>query len=653
MLRSTLPLTALIVAAALLVTTDVSAQDASLVDITSNVTYDLDTEDGPVNVAWQVSVLNNDPATSSSGEDGSVVFYNSVSIPILRGAESITAVDEGGEELNISVDESSEFSIVSATIEFAERLFYEDTYRFDVRYEIAESREESILVTPAFMFLPIVASGDEATVTVVSPPEGEWESVLQAQDCEQDGATFFCSGSDGAYIAAVAEVSRPSAVSSLALQAEVEGQTLDINLTYFQGEEPSAEHLRELIPAALPVIEDVFGFAYDGPSTINIRQGGRYAVLGYEGITQCSAESCEIIISPVSDDITVIHELAHLWTDIYSERWLSEGFAQLIAEEAAAALPEGLVRSHPPARPADPVNLPLDQWGDVESIVGAAEEQIAIENAGYELSLRFLKTLQFEVGNSVLRDVNIAIAASGRQADSRSYMDLIEDTSNRNLDQLFLTWVFSSEYEGIIALRREARDRLSGLETRVLLEGLPEGATEGIREDILDWNFESALSRLASVEADIATYNELAEELGALTGEASSLGLTMPPGMSEALDSWEFGDVRLAMSDARDAIEAYRAARIKVFSDRNLWERFGLLGSDPEGELDRAAAEFAAGQFQTSIDTSRSAANTVDNAATVALRRVLIVTGIFAAFGLIILAAAWFSHIRDRQLADQ
>lgn len=653
MKRALLPLAVVLFAAAVF-PSGAFAQDPDLVHIVSDVTYDLRTNDGPVSVDWQIRVENNDPSTAPGGNGGSLVFYTNVAIPVLRGADAISARDSGGNELNVAVDESSNASVVSAKIDFAERLFYEDSYELAVQYEIPPVREQSVLVTPAYIFLPIVASGDEATVTVVAPPgDGEWETVLEAQDCERDGFSFTCSGSEGAYIVATAEVSRPGAVASVPIQAELQGQTINIELTYFQGEEATVDHLRELIPASLPVIEDLFGFPYNGPASVNVAQGGRQSILGYEGLTQCSDESCEIIISPVADDITVIHELTHLWTDIYSERWLAEGFAELYADETASRLPPQLVTSQRQPRVSPAVDLRLDEWGEVISVIEAAEDQIAVENAGYDLSLRFLQTLRLELGNSVLRDVNVMIAESGAPADSRVYMDLVEDTSGRNVDQLFRDWVFAEDDGPLLDLRRQARDRLAELERRVLVEGLPEGATAGIRELVLAWDFTSAMSKLDAVEEDVATYNELSQQLGEIAGEASSAGLTLPSGIASALERWEFGNVRLALADAGEAVDVFRSASARVKSPRDLWQRFGLLGSDPDSQLEEAEVSFAAGQFQASIDSARAAEQTVDRAWTVALRRVLIVAGIFAAFGLIILAAVWASHLRERGLADQ
>ncbi|MFQ5473976.1 MAG: hypothetical protein ACE5FA_13990, partial [Dehalococcoidia bacterium] len=294
-----------------------------------------------------------------------------------------------------------------------------------------------------------------------------------------------------------------------------------------------------------------------------------------------------------------------------------------------------------------------DQWGEVSSVIGADAGELAIENAGYDLSLRFLETLRFETGSSVLRDVNAAIAASDEAVDSRRYIDLVEEISGRNVDQLFATWVFPKTYDTVLESRRIARDRLADLETRALVENLPEGATTDIREYVKAWRFDSAVKALDDIDANVARYNSLSDQLIDMASQASSLGLLFPGTVADSLDLWQFDDARLALAGAQDAMDAYSAAREAVFSDRDIWERFGLLGSDPDGQLNDAASSFAAAQFQTSIDRSEAAVATIEDASTVAVRRVLIVTGIFAFAAVIILAAVWASVARDRELADR
>ena len=632
---------------------DTSAQDQDLVHIRSDVQYDLRSGADPISVSWQITVENRDPSTSNQDSGDSIAFYDSVSIPFLRGAESVQAFDADGESLGVTIDETNDASIISGNVEFAERLFFEETYALSLTYQLPEElREQSLLVTPSYVFVPIVASGDEATITITPPQGGEWETIIEPEDCEADGLTFTCSGSESGYLVATAESSRPNAVSSFPLQVELQERTLSFTVTYFEGDEPFANHLRELIPAALPIIESHYGFAYTGATDVKVTQGGRQSVLGYEGIASCAESGCEIVVSPIADDATIIHELAHLWSSIYSERWLSEGFAQLVADETVGALPPNLVRGEAPRPLSAEVDLPLDEWGEVSSVIGANADELTIENAGYDLSLRFLEALRFEIGSSALKRVNAAIAASGTAADSQRYIDLVEEAHGLNVDQLFATWVFPDSYNTVLESRRTARDRLTDLETRALVEDLPQGLAAEVREHVSAWRFDSAVEALDAIDANIARYHSLSDQLIDLASEASSLGLSFPGIVADSLDLWQFDEADLAMSGAQDALDAYRTARETVFSGRSTWERFGLLGSNPEGQLDDAASSFAAAQFQTSIDRSEAAVVTIENASTVAVRRVLIVTGIFAVAAIIILAAVWASIARDGELAD-
>ena len=59
-----------------------------------------------------------------------------------------------------------------------------------------------------------------------------------------------------------------------------------------------------------------------------------------------------------------------------------------------------------------------------------------------------------------LQAVNRNIATSGKPADSRRFMDLMEEATGKNMDNLFLVWVFPDSYGQVLADRREARDRL-------------------------------------------------------------------------------------------------------------------------------------------------------------------------------------------------
>ncbi len=622
------------------------ASAASPLAVTSRVTYDLKPEEGPVRVSWDVSVTNNDPATVRNS------YYDNLRLPVLRGATGITASSAAGASLTVALDDSGVEPIAVASVKFDKRLFYRDSYSFSLSYEIGAARSESLLVTPYYVYLPLLASGDEATVTLNTPSGPDWSTTVKASECSPSGgSTYTCHGSSSVYVAAFAEVVRPDALASSTFDAALAGTSVHVTLRYFPGEEAFANHSREIITAVLPVIEDVAGFSYQGRPALKVAQGGLQATLGNEGVTTCGDSECDIVVSPVGDDYTTIHELAHLWTGIFSKRWLAEGFAQLMAEDAASRLPAGLVQGQPPRWQPSAIELQLDDWEDAGASIAATEEERLRQEAGYDRSLRFLYLLRFQLGTNLLKRVNAAIAAEGKPADSRRYLDLLEDTSGRRVDDLFAQWVFPSSYGTILADRRQARTRLAELERRAAEEGLSGDVPAAIREQVAEWRFDEALPALDAAEAGLQRYGALKADLSRLGTDAAAAGLSLPETGESYLRRWDFDGAESFLRAARSALEAYTAAAAKVHAHRSLWERFGLLGSDPEGTLRSAAEAFAAGDFTGAEDRAAAAADRVASTGTIALRRLLVVAGVLAFFAIVVLAAVWIARIREREFA--
>ncbi len=622
-----------------------------LVRVTARVSYAIDPDLGPIHVSWNVDLLNNDPRTAP--QDGGVIaFYDSYPLPILRGATDISALSSSGTPLLVSQDDTSPGPLVTATVGFDRMLFYQDSYSFTLDYDLPSAREESLLVTPYYIFLPLIASGDDVAVSVSTPAPGSpWESVLEPVDCAQNGSAFTCSESKSVHLAAFAEVSRADATGNIALDLSLQQRDISLTITYFQGEETWAQHLQELLAPALPLIEGLYGFPYSGPFAVNVAERGRQVILGYEGLTSCDPQAaCDVAVSPIADDYTVLHEIAHLWSDVYGRRWLAEGFAEFIAHEAADRLPPDLLQGSPPSRGPSDLDLRLDEWGDVTSIITASEEERRTEDAGYERSLEFLQLVEDAAGLQALQQTNAAIAAiaaAGQPADSRTFMDTLEDTSGQNLDQLFAQFVFPDSLRPTLDARRQARDRLAVLTGRAQAEGLSPDVPDAIRRDIAAWNFDPALAALDRAEAALATYTEVKDPLATLRTDVAAAGLPFPQSIDAAVSRWDFEAVRLSISAARQALDAYTVARAKVDEPRNLWERFGLLGGDPDGTLDDASRAFGRGDFQAAVDKANDAASAVDGASRSALIRLTIAMTVLAGLTVAVAAALWVSRRRS------
>ena len=613
-----------------------------LLVITADVSYDIRPDSGPVHVSWQVLVDNRDPQTAEQ-QSGTIFFYDSLSLPVLRGADNMTA-RAAGVSLPVSL-ETGDGPIVDADVSFHRRLFFGHTYSFSLDYDLPPVRDDSLLVTRYYVFLPAVSFGQESTVSITTPSDSAWEVNLEPGDCGA-GPVFACraSSADEVTLAALAEVSRPDAAVTVTIPSPIGG--VGITLTYFQGEKEWAQHLQELVTAALPVMEELYGFPYAGPPTVDISERGRQIILGYEGLTSCDAAACDIAVSPVADDVTALHELAHLWSDIYDKRWLAEGFANLIAIKTAAILGPGIARGGAGPPEGSTLDLRLDDWGAVTSLIAAAPEEEAIQQAGYVLSFRFLRLLEDTVGLEALQATNAALAGDTAPADSRRFMDALEEASAQNLDSLFLQRVFPDSFAPVLAQRREARDRLAALSAAVAADGLEANPLEAIREEIDAWLFEEALAALEEAEAGFKAYLGLKGELSSLREAVENAGLGFPRTIEAAIAGWRFAELERLIGDAEDALAAYTRARERVDERRGLWQRIGLLGRDPEGALDRAADGLERGDFEGSLRDSGRAFDMVDGAGRAALVRLLIVLGGVVALAAGAAAIIWFQRRR-------
>jgi hypothetical protein len=647
-LRRLLPPLALAIVLAFL-TLPLSPQTShasQLLIVTSDVSYDIRPDTGPVHVSWEVRVDNQDPETVER-EFGTVYFYDSLTLPILRGSANLSA-RSGPATLPVSLDPSSDGPLVTATVSFDRMLFFSDTYSFSLDYDLPSARDDSLLVTPYYVFLPAVSLGDQSTVSISTPSDQAWEVDLEPVDCTGPGPTFTCpaSSADQLHLAAFAEVSRPDAAVTITIATPLSG--VDVTLTYFQGEDAWARHLQELVTAALPPLEELYGLPYPGPPAINIAERGGQIVLGYEGLASCDVASCDIDISPIADDITALHEMAHLWSDIYDNRWLDEGFAQLIAFRAAQRLGPDLVQGSTDPRPPTTLDLRLDEWDYVTYSIDATPEQKTNEEAGYDRSFRFLRLLEDTVGLDTLQATNADLAEDAAPADSRRFLDTLEDISGQNLDDPFLQWVFPDSFAPVLEQRRQARDRLDALTIAVQDEGLDPSPPEAIQPDVTAWRFDEALAALDDAEADLQIYLALKGQLASLREAVQTAGLPFPRTIDEAITNWQFSSLEDTLIDAEAALAAYSRAREKVDQPRNPWQRFGLWGRDPEAPLSAAATAFAASDFPKTITESEDAYDMIDGAGTTALTRLLIPLAVLAALAVAVAAALWLWRRRRR-----
>jgi hypothetical protein len=219
----------------------------------------------------------------------------------------------------------------------------------------------------------------------------------------------------------------------------------------------------------------------------------RQVILGYEGLTTCVG-SLQVNIA----DRGRLHGAARAGASWFGlcEKLALRGFRAVRVCAGGAILPAGLVTGSPPVRQQASVELQLDDWGEVVSVIGASEDDLAVENAGYYRSHRFLDQLEFELGVESLRRTNQVIGQDGSPADSRRFMDVLEEVSGRDNDALFQEWVFPASLDPLLADRREARDRLTNVIARAQENELTEDVPAQIQEQVDAWLFQEAFVAL-------------------------------------------------------------------------------------------------------------------------------------------------------------
>ncbi|HEY8490123.1 MAG TPA: hypothetical protein VIO14_03935 [Dehalococcoidia bacterium] len=578
------------------------------------IRYEVRPESRTVHVRVNAHLVNNDPQTRRQ-QDRPSSYYYVLDFPVPQGATNIRAVDAAGSQLRVTPKgtESSFWSI--ASVFFAQPLYYGGTYDFTLEYDLTTDRDSDILVTSGYITFPALPAGDTSTVQI-AVPGSPYQASVDHPDCQQQSATEYrCPVADPESFVAWVEVFRPDQRESTSGQVEVGGRQVTVEVSYFTGEEAWAGQVLELFRRGLPLLEQLNGHPYSRADTIRVVEARRFDTGGYAGTaTDSCGNACTIQLLPTSGNVTALHEIAHLWSHIYRKRWISEGVAQALAERAAVILGLPLDDRLPELSQVSPMDLPLDRWEAPATVPLPTPRDQQAEMYGYIKSAAFMKLLLETVGLDALKAANATLAAEGQPADSRHFMDVLEETSGQVLDSLFTTWVFPPSEAELVQARRAARDRYARLLEAAAGQGL--GEPEAVQRLLRAWDFPAANARMDQAEQ-------------ALSQHATNLEAMAAHGLTEGdrfRTLWETEEPATALEFARGqdaAVQAMARAEERVQGPRDVWERIGLVGSDPKAKLERARSAFAADDPALAEQLAREAEREWANAGAAGRRRVI------------------------------
>ncbi len=429
------------------------------------------------------------------------------------------------------------------------------------------------------------------------------------------------------------------------LKVDAGGRSIDLVVRGWRDDPAWAGRIGGLFRKALPQLTREIGLPWPETQPTVVQEAVSRAAGGYAGLFAPAERRIEVAYW--ADPLVVLHEAAHGWFNggLVADRWASEGFASLYAQRAAAKLK---VRDTSPKLTAavGKAAIPLNAWPNTAGIDGGAD--LPTETYGYAASLALARAIAERAGDDALKRVWAeasarvgayqpeTAAAFGDAGDAetvdgppdwRNLLDLLETETGKDFTDLWRQWVVRPEEAGLLDARAEARTAYA----RTLALAGDWRLPPGIRDALRSWQFDAAEQQLADARTVLA-------QRGAIESLAARGSLTLPPAVQQ---QFQAGDMAGASREA----EAERTAMLTVIQatdarvhDDDLMSRIGMLGEDPEGDIATAKAAFTAGD----LATAQSAADDAYRAWTAAWqegrRRAVLLTAVLA--GTLVLVAA-------------
>ncbi|MBI2765031.1 MAG: hypothetical protein HYX53_03875 [Chloroflexi bacterium] len=483
------------------------------------------------------------------------------------------------------------------------------------------------------------------------------------------------------YSAFVQSITDPNLRGTLEADVTLTRGPVKVTLRYFRRDEAWAEKEFAMAKAALPKLEQTYGFNYPR-DTILIRQSHFIQAIGAAGIAFPDDGQVLITNTGTIDEEVTVHELAHLWAgQNLQTAWLWEGLAEYGLRSVAPSLN---------ITPRDwkwqsyGYKDPLATWWDGSAIRNS--------NYWYGKAGAFWFAYQEAIGGPAMMNAVLARLddyPAQLPVDGRWFMDRGEEVSGANLDALFLAWVWRPETATTtLADRRVAHDQVKLLTARAGALGFT-GLPSDIQSNLDTWTFGPVPDQLARAGKILDSYD-------AVLAKAAEAGLPpVPGGVARAWAEQPLAGVAAAVEDQRQAIDAiirsaaalqglpedapamkalatarekYAAgdlaaaekaaasastlvsnqiaagkmievAKLKQSSFKpSFFAKVGLYFVDPAGDLAKAEAAYAGGDPTTALKLSGSAYDGWNDASARGVQRLAILTGLMCAFTL----AVWW-----------
>ena len=241
-------------------------------------------------------------------------------------------------------------------------------------------------------------------------------------------------------------------LESISTVVHMQERDLPVTVYYYAGEEEWGNHIFNITVEALPILEDLAGFPYPHEFDVVIYPKRSEDTRGWnaqnnmrEGIWINRDTFTPKIITDWAHTAVIIHENVHYWSNdaIYEKPWLKEGYAEFFAHLALERMgrkEDALHRKNEWLSTVD-VNryydIPLDTFEYEASGPGNETTLLA-----YSKSALFCYEIYEKYGIEPIQKINDYLYQNGVTADSFEYMNLLEEYTKADQEELFMEWVF-------------------------------------------------------------------------------------------------------------------------------------------------------------------------------------------------------------------
>ncbi len=473
-----------------------------------------------------IDLINHDPTTRKR-KRGSYYYYDRLFWLLPKGASDIRAERGDGTRLTVRRKKKErEYDLY--TIRLRRQLTYNQKTRIELEYVIVKA-QPPFYVSPNVVSVPLFQlDGQQEWVTsgkiFLRFPKG-FEISQFTDYCEVNDINSTVTCDEGVSSQPVGDLyviegeRAAEAKELLSDPIPLQEQDVRIRVRYVSGEDAWAQKIVSVLTRALPELERIHGFPYQGSDEIEVRRSTSSDIWGYEGMLM---DEDSIYIQPNAPNSTIVHEAAHLWSRPFEPVWLFEGWAEWSAREAVQRL-EMDPESYPYRMSRrDKIKMPLQDWDHVGLYTEEAEK---IEEYGYAKSFDTMKRLVKLVGLEKLQKANAFFAKKSKddpllRADSYSYFEwLLQHTPNkrkaRQLRKLWRSRVLNKEGKALLGQRDDMWKQVNALSARAQKIGWD--TPQSLLDDMLYWHFQTAAHHLKKAHQTLDIWEEAAplfEELG-------------------------------------------------------------------------------------------------------------------------------------------